>query len=114
VILTDENSRHDFHTSSTLLQVICQLLESELAQHFIQLEFVAVEREDDFLCAIRVANSPEFEESEHMQSAFRQSAEKINSRFQRYDGTRTAEVEPGNFGLVTIRVTDSQAFSNLN
>lgn len=114
MLFTDEAARHKYHTSSTLLQVVCQMVESELAPHHMQLELVDIELQDDFWVGLLVVATERFEESQDMQDAFRVAAHEINKRFMRYDGKNTTTVECGSLGLLTIRVSDSQAFAQVN
>lgn len=114
MIFTDDEARHSFHKSSTLLQVVCQMLESELTAHHMQLEFVSVDFTDGQWEALLVVDSETFEDSPSQQEGFRAAVATVNKRMARRDGEDTVEAEEGNFGLVTVRVTGSRDFALAN
>lgn len=113
MLFTDEDARHLFHKSPTLLQVICQMLESELVAHHLQLELVDTEQQEKFWVALIVAGNEEYEDSALMQEVLKLAVDKINLRFKRQDEEPTAILESGNHGLVTVRVTEARDFAQL-
>ena len=113
MIYPDDETRHAYHKTPLLLQVVCQMLESELSAYHLQLELVDCEEQEKFWVALLVAGNEHFEDSPHMQHGLKQAVASLNAKFTRYDGKPTASVEQGNYGLVTVRVTDSKAFKQL-
>lgn len=114
MLFTDDDARHSFHTSSTLLQVVCQMLESELTQHHMQLEFIDVDKVGEMWEALLVVASETFEGSTDQQEAFKHAVTMIDARFVRQDGAQTVTAEAGNYGLITIRVTDATELAQVN
>lgn len=114
MLFTDESSRHVYHTGSTLLQVVCQMLESEMTKCHLQLEFVDAEQKDKFWEAQLIIASDDFEDNEEKQACFKAAVLETNKRFTRYDGQPTAVIEHGNFGLLTVRVSEPQDLAALN
>jgi hypothetical protein len=114
MLFTDEEARHKFHTSSTILQVCCQMLESELVMHHLQLEFVDIEHGEDYWEALLVVGSPEFEDSEELQAVFEAAVEAVDARFVKADGTRMVTACASEYGLVTVKASDDTKIAHVN
>lgn len=113
MLFTDEEARHKYHKASTLLQVVCQMVESELTQYHMQLEFVDVEEQGDLWKALLVAVHPDFDDDAILQQNFELVAGLVNLRFKRSDRQDTVSVESGSLGLLTVRVSSHQDLAQL-
>lgn len=113
MLFTDEETRHEFHKAPTLLQVICQLFESEVSKAHMQMELVDFEQQGDFWVALLIVAHDDYETNPELQAAFKHAIESVNRQFRRTDNVATAELEQGNFGLCTVRVTSAKDFAQL-
>lgn len=105
MLFTDEDSRHAYHKTPALLQVVCQILESRLAEHGVQLELVDCEKHGGmWVAAVCV-------DSEVHEAALLDSIQYCNRMFQRADDIKTVTLENDEVGLLSIRVTDTADFS---
>lgn len=105
MLYTDEESRHIFHQSKTLLQMACQVFERLCHEfHATDPEFIDLLCED--IALLGVAEITE-EQAEDLLS-------RMNELFPRTDEYPTCELSDGDLGLFQIFVTTSEDFANVN
>lgn len=108
MLYTDEDARHVYHKAPVLLQVVCQVLETLLAAYGVQLELIDAEKRAGFwIAAVAV-------DSEIQADAIDAVVNQVNKTFARHDEYTTCTLENDEVGLLTVRVTDSSDFSNVN
>lgn len=107
MLFIDDEARHIFHQAPALLQVLCSILESHLAQAGAQLELIDCEKRAGMHIALM--NSPD-----SSLPALKDCVDKINRAFARKDDEVTCVIENSQARLVTLRVTDHLDFSRLN
>jgi len=114
MLFTDEELRHEYHKAPTLLQVVCQLLESEMSKAHLQLQVVGIEQQEAFWVALLITDHDDFEDRVDLQEAFKLAIDHVCGQFQRKDNVPTAELEHGKYGLCTVRVTSASDFARLH
>ncbi len=102
----DEESRHAYHKSPALLQVVCTILESYLAEAGTQLQLIDADKRMGFWIAMM--HSPNADEL-----TLHTAVDRVNAQFPRRDEATTAEVEDVDAALLTVRITDKDDFSQL-
>lgn len=106
MVFTDDESRHDYHQAPLLLQVVCQVLEGELAKHSVQLELIDCEKHAGMWMAI-VAPDDQVEPA-----AIDSILGSLNRMFARTDELETCVLENPEVSLISVRVTDSSDFAH--
>lgn len=105
MIFTDEEARHAYHKAPVLLQVACQVLESYVATHGVQLELVDSEKRGGFwIAAVCITDQMDAE-------ALEDAISSTNKTFTRTDEWHTCQLENDEVGLITVRVTDAADYS---
>ncbi len=105
MLFTDEESRHAYHQAPVLLQVVCQVLETYLASHGIQLELVDTDRRGGmWLAAVAIDSSIQEE-------AILDVIGRVNANFARTDELETCVLENAEVGLLSVRITETSDFS---
>ena len=104
MLFADEEVRHEFHKSPTLLQVVCQMLEGELFNHTYQAYVVGVAKEDTLNLAVlsiksmRESETPDKAVLEHL-------AFILNERFIRTDKKPTVLLHSDAPTVLTVQVS---------
>jgi len=101
---TDEDSRHQYHGSSSLLQIVCSMFESFAFLHGIDPEFITLN--GDTKALIGCPNIRPEQTKDILQ--------KINAQFKRNDKRQTARVSDPDLGVFEILVTGAKDFKNLH
>lgn len=110
----DDQIRHDFHLNSTLLQVVCQLLESNLYGYAYQLTVFATETSPDIHMAMLNVEAG-LGGKEELDTGFVTAAvERTNAMFKRTDGKATVKPEIEDYSILSVTVTSSKDFACLN
>lgn len=107
MLFLDDQSRHDYHKTPALLQVVCTIFESYLTESGAQLELIDVERSSGMWIAM--CDVPDCS-----LGPFREAVRKLNESFIRHDEIPTCTIENERARLVTIRVSEPMDFAHLN
>lgn len=102
MLFLDDESRHMFHQSSTLLQIICQMLEFECAKHSAQVELIACESG----LAIMGVQQITFDQ-------LTDACQTVNKQFQRVDKTFTCKISERRMGIVECYASDLADYKEL-
>lgn len=107
MLFENEEAQHEFHKLPALLQAVCQILETYLAAHGVQIQYIDSERHAGLWCAT-VGTTTEME-----YDALIDVLERVNKQFARTDEIPTCELESDEYGLISVRVSESQDLANL-
>lgn len=103
MLFEDEEKRLTYHQSNSLLQVVCGIFESCLANHGIQCKIIE--------CGLTEAA---IEATECTKDVAKQSCAEINKQFMRKDGMATCYTIEDNWEYFYFFVTTAQDFAQLN
>jgi hypothetical protein len=107
MLYVDDEARHAFHQTPALLQVVCTILEAFMTEAAVQVRLIDVHKHQGMWMAM-------IEAPDSKAPVLKASIQKLNDSFLRKDGTDTCVLENLEARLLTVRVTDSQDFAQLN
>jgi len=100
---TDEESREQFHSAPTLLQLVCQMFENEAFLFHVEPELIEVQGD------VAVLGLPDLSED-----VCNEIELKINQQFLRKDSELTCTLVDPEIGLFAIQVTQASDFQNVH
>ena len=96
MLYLDEETRLEFHKSSTLLQIICQMVDFECAKFTEQIEVIAI---DDSTALLQALNMGEVQ--------MREVCMTVNKQFKRRDREYTCRVGDSQLHYIKCMVTQA-------
>lgn len=112
MLFLDHEAESKYRLAPMLLQVVCQILEGNLAVWMYQLEIIDIENQGNIWVALAVTGRDGSKMRKSQVDILEGSAGYVNSMFRRTDQRPTVVVEdPGN-GLLTVLISKSADFSS--
>lgn len=113
MLFIDDEARDSFHKASTLLQVVCQIFESELSKNYLLCELIEAASTDEGHKAMFVICPADDADKAVEAAVVDDVLLMLNRRFRRSDNTLTVTVESEDYNIVYVRVTTAADFSQL-